>query len=1078
MTLVFDSGTVPDYSVSRTGTTRITVSLPSGFWNSERKPDIPSIRGGRLIQSVEISGDSLIVNLKTKSFGFIRVTSPDKPQVLIQVFRDPIGARWKPPGKRTSAAPKPSVRKPAPAPRPQPQKPAAPAKPAPRKAQQPPVKQAAPQQPAPAAPATPALVASPQGIQETDLKAQESRRKPFFAVPHTVRTEVAPPPGADGNASTTHNMRFQATDRDAEDVKLAELGNQTAAQAPIIDIPGTRPIGGHGNVRGSVAPPPDEIPLSGVAAGQGGNASTASGAVQPPDASGAVSGTVAPPPMEGEPSAVQGTEAVTQPPVQGTDGEGAVTGAVAPPPVVTQTVQPPGAQQIGQAVAPPPADIAPEQAVSEQEGQEQAGTVAEGEVSPPEPEAVEAVPGEETLAQEGTGDGEATEGEGELTAEDNATRVANELRNQVLEAQSLMLNGNLMPAKDIFEAVLPNPYLPSEYREEALYALGDINMQLYKDDPADKFDEIAGAYTEALNFNPDSDKAPRALVNLGLVNLKVGNLPEAKAYFSILQNKYPDDQVIPSISYYWGEYYFRKGDYRKAADQFQYLVQTYPENELVKEAAYLLAESLERLGYYEQAFQIVDYIDKRWPDFYMSRPEFLLLAGGIEMRLEKYALAKDHYFTYYNLNPEAEAADIALARIGDIYLTQGFKDAAREIYEKAAKDYGDKEGGLVAKMRLAEEGIYDDPTMVQMVSVFDRPYNMRPVNIYTEIVEKFPDSPLAPIAQLKLAMWYAFHKKYADSLGAAQDFVDKFPDSELLPRARQLGDKIFALAVPGLVEDENYERVVRYWEGYDFIGEGDTKVDDNTKLLVATSYWKLGRHDKALEIIEPYLGEKQIPEISNKAIDLAVGIYLDQYAWDSINKLVDRASKHWKLEPKQQRQLEYARAMALQNMGEPAEALPLWAELAKNPEVDPSFRGYAMYYVAKDAMRRQDLKRVFAYAQEALTLLLQTNGDPEKIKDAVLMSIYATERSGRYEEALKWARQYDKYITPDNPEWAPTRFKLARIYKKAGANEEWRKLLQDIIDKRPDSLQASLAKAALEGAEIEQKAREYSPGPQ
>jgi tetratricopeptide (TPR) repeat protein len=178
------------------------------------------------------------------------------------------------------------------------------------------------------------------------------------------------------------------------------------------------------------------------------------------------------------------------------------------------------------------------------------------------------------------------------------------------------------------------------------------------------------------------------------------------------------------------------------------------------------------------------------------------------------------------------------------------------------------------------------------------------------------------------------------------------------------------------------------------------------------------------------------------------------------------------------RQVEYAQAMSLQNLGEANQALAMWADLAKDVKVDPAFRAYAMYYMAKAAMDRQDLRKVFVYAQEALSLLLQTKGDPEKIKDAVLMSIYATERSGRYDEALKWAKEYDRYIDVDNPEWASTRFKLARIYRKAGAMEEWKQLLGDIIEKKPDSLQAQLAKSALDTYALEQQVQEYAPAPQ
>ncbi len=202
-----------------------------------------------------------------------------------------------------------------------------------------------------------------------------------------------------------------------------------------------------------------------------------------------------------------------------------------------------------------------------------------------------------------------------------------------------------------------------------------------------------------------------------------------------------------------------------------------------------------------------------------------------------------------------------------------------------------------------------------------------------------------------------------------------------------------------MVGEERYGRVVRYWETYDFIGKEDTKVDEWTRLNIATSYWKIGQPEKAIELLKPFLQKKQVKDVSDKALGLAVNIYLDQLAWKEISDLIAMAKKNWTLKPEQLRQLDYARAMSLQNLGNSNQALPMWAELAKDVKVEPAFRAYAMYYMAKAAMERQDLRKVFVYAQEALSLLLQTNGDPEKIKDAVLMSIYATERSGRYNEA-------------------------------------------------------------------------------
>jgi TolA-binding protein len=1044
----------------------MAVRLPTGAWDTETKPgskDFP----GKLVKTIGVDGDTVLITTTTNGFGFIKVPTPGKAEFVLQIYRDPIGARWKPKAAEPAVAPAPAAVQQA-APRPAPVAAAQSAA-------------TAPAAPAPAAAVPTAALATAVPRGEADLPPDPvgtEDRKPFFAVPYSVRTDVTPPdsnqsapspasgPAAEAGGAVSASpqpvaapapgqypgasaLRFKAVNKSAEEVMFAELAGPTgqgqAVQGQAADAGSP--------VVAPVAPPPAGQPAVGDGTGAGQPLPVSQSAMpQPviaegvPQVGGAVGGGVVPPPAAG---------ALPVAP----SGEGEVVGSVAPP-VVVQGAPPPTPTAEDVAALPPaPVPEEPAPAADEQGATDPGAEVAAAEANASDP-----------AAQPGA--------EAALDPEAAAKAREEEIRNKLYEAQSMMFNGNLDEALPLYEDILKQPDVPVDVREETLYAVADIKKQKFSNDLAGHFDEISQAFLEAMNANLRSNRVPRALLNLGLLNLQVSNFPEAKAYFKILQEKYPDDDNIPSISYYWGEYYYKRGDFMKAADQFQYLIQTYPEHELVKPAAYYLADSLNRTGFLDQAFQIVDYIDKRWPDYYMENTEFLRLAGSVEMSLKKWEQAKNHYFTYYNLNPEAEGADVVLARIGDIYVHQGEKAAAKQIYEKATLNYPSKEGGLVARMRLAEEGIHDDPTMPEMGSVFDRPYNLRPEKIYQEIVEQYPDSPLAPIAQLKLAMWYAFNKQYPEALGAAQDLIEKYPDSPLVAKARTLGDSVFALAVPGMVDEERFGRIIRYWETYDFIGKEDTKVDDGVTLQVALSYWKVGQPDKALSLIRPYLQKRQVPGVSDKALGLAVNIYLDQLAWKDISDLVSMAKANWTLQPEQLRQLEYAQAMSLQNLGESNKAIAMWAELAKDVKVEPAFRAYAMYYMAKAAMDKQDLRKVFVYAQEALSLLLQTKGDPEKIKDAVLMSIYATERSGRYDEALKWAKEYDRYIDVDNPEWASTRFKLARIYRKAGAMDEWKQLLGDIIEKKPDSLQAKLAKSALDTYALEQQVQEYAPSPQ
>ncbi|BCS86794.1 hypothetical protein PSDVSF_00360 [Pseudodesulfovibrio sediminis] len=1077
LTFAFDSGKLVDASVARRGAEELVVTLPDGVWDSEPKPTVKDFPG-KLVKSISVEGNTIRLTTRTNAFGYMRLPVPGKSEFLLQLFRDPVGARWKP----ASAAPKP---KPAP-------KPKAATKPVGKTSPKPKAKAQTPVAPAPepdsaipkaaevaqalnavtpeTSSAAPQQGAAPQGEDDLPPEPQKTDHKPFFAVPYSVREEVEPPAEAEaspqapvvphevetGDYPPASELRFKAVDKTAEQVKFAELAGDGGGSASVVPSGQQQDETRPNQVGGAVAPPPNEV------SGQG----QAGGAVAPPESvsgAGSVSSSVSPPPAEMSGQGQVGGVVAPPPSEELPTGQGQVSGAVAPPPNETEV-----AEEGASAPAPVAAPVV-DQEVADEAAQIAAAQKAAREAAE-EPQTTE---GDEAAAPYEEG----AQVEKQKTPVELAAEREEELRNKLYEAQSLMFNGSLEEALPLYEDVLKQPTVPDDVREEALFAIADIKKQIFSTDLDGNFDDIAQAYIEAMNADLQSTRVPRALLNLGLLNLQVGNFPEARAYFKILQEKYPDDENIPSISYYWGEYFYKKGDFKKAADQFQYLIQTYPEHQLVKQASFYLADSLNRTGFLDQAFQIVDYIDKRWPDYYMENMKFLELAGSIEMKLKKWDAAKDHYFTYYNLNPENDDADIVLARIGDIYIRKGQKQPAKQIYEKVVSNYPDQEGALIAKMRLAEEGIYDEPAMHEMVDIFDRPYNLNPQKVYSEIVSKHPDSPLAPIAQLKLAMWYAFNKKYPEALTAAQDFIENYPDSPLLDKAKALGDSVFAQAVPGMIGEERYGRVVRYWETYDFIGKEGSKVDDKTKLAIATSYWKVGQPEKALALLKPYLTEKQLPGVSDKALGLAVNIYLDQLAWKDIADLVAMTKKHWKLAPAQQRQLDYARAMSLQNLGDSLQAVPMWAELAKDQSVDPAFRAYAMYYMAKDAMERQDLRRVFVYSQEALALLLQTKGDPEKIKDTVLMSIYATERSGRYDEALKWAKEYDKYIEVDNPEWASTRFKLARIYRKAGAMEEWKQLLSDIIEKKPESLQAQLAKSALETYELEQQASEYAPNP-
>ncbi|MGE4469525.1 MAG: tetratricopeptide repeat protein [Desulfovibrio sp.] len=1060
LTFALDAPPVSN-AVRRVAPRALLVRLPAG----ESLASSREFPGARLVEAVRPGEGGVRVEMKTNAFGYIFTPVPGGNNLQIQFFRDPIGARWTDP----AAEDIPTTPQPEPVPPPQP-----PAATTPRPAADQP--SAAPSVASDAAPPEPAAngplpiagsdaveaPSTPSGPNGLALDAPRSNGNSLFAVPYAVRVPVS---------GLENQLQIEPSD-----VGTLDLESGTARYKAVKDM--VQPVSPK-----KVLPAADTEtrPTSREQEVPAGAETTSPAPVSAPVVDGFIHRQTAPyvslqpdapaPPVSPVPPAAAGTEPPEQKaPVSSLaaeaqqamqEAQAAYDGQQTGEEVVQETKAP--AAPTGQA----PEPEVSQQVTAETAAQERPERVTVDDVAVQQ--SIDAIESENAQA--------AADAKQRALSPEQAQRVA-ELQLQLLKAQSHVASGKLAEARDELQSILAAPEITPELRLEAMYSLGGVLMALYRDNPAAHFEEITSLYKEAMNADTRSPNIPQALLNLGLVNLRVGNLPEARAYFELLMSQYPDNENVAAIEYYWGEYHYRQGNWQEAADRFQGFIEQYPEQErLAREAAFRLAESLKNLGLYEQAYQIVDYIDKRWPQVFESNPEFLKLAGDVEFHLDKLDPAKEHYWTYFNINPKADEADIVLARIGDVLLRKDQLRAARTIYERTAEQYPNLDGGLIAKMRLAEEGIYDEPTMLEMVSVFDRPFTLRPKQVYTEIVNEHPDSPLAPLALLKLGMWHFFQKEYPEALAAAQRLLDEYPRSELTGRARELGNRAFALAVPQLLEQKRYQDVVDYWERYPFIAESQGEESNATRTGVARAYAALDQYDKALALVKPFLGEKQVPEYSEMALAVAADVFLEQRAWNRINDLSNLVEENWDITPRARRLLMHANAVALENLGEHRKSARLWAQLGADEDVEPFIRADSLYFMAKEAMKHDDLRRVFVYAQEALSLLLSSDGDPEKIKDCMLMSIHATERSGRYRQALKWALEYDKYLAEDDPEWAAHRYKLAELYRRSGFPEEWRQTMEQLRDQRPESLYGRLAATAIETEQIQRQASEYAPIP-
>lgn len=92
LSVQFGEGSLPPHSLRRTGPQQLTLTfhapqqapatLPSGFERASLIADVQATDGG------------LVLQLKTRAFGFVSAPVPGQPRLEIHVFSDVIGARW------------------------------------------------------------------------------------------------------------------------------------------------------------------------------------------------------------------------------------------------------------------------------------------------------------------------------------------------------------------------------------------------------------------------------------------------------------------------------------------------------------------------------------------------------------------------------------------------------------------------------------------------------------------------------------------------------------------------------------------------------------------------------------------------------------------------------------------------------------------------------------------------------------------------------------------------------------------------------------------------------------------------
>ncbi|MDR1659088.1 MAG: tetratricopeptide repeat protein [Desulfovibrio sp.] len=648
------------------------------------------------------------------------------------------------------------------------------------------------------------------------------------------------------------------------------------------------------------------------------------------------------------------------------------------------------------------------------------------------------------------------------------------------DAKSLMNEQKIDEALNQLEKIRAISDISPEMREEVLYLVSDCLWSKYAGNPLAGYEAIVSSANEAMNANLRSRRVPDALLRLALANVNVGNLTDAGGYVVALYRRHPDFSGVAQGFTALGKEQFRQKLYPQAEQSFAIVLDKYPESSSLGDASLGLARSLFALKKYEQADIILEFMGKRWPRGYLADPGIVLLHAENAEKLGNVSAALEQYWLYVNLNPERKENGDLLLNMADMYFREGNAKAAIFLYHEVERRFADSRAAAVARLRLAEKGIYDAPiTYQRMNRVFAGESDLSLGQVYSDLAGLSKTAPASVLARLKLAFWLYWNKDYAEAMGKAADFIDAYPDHSGVEQARDVIWQAFQKELAVSLAEQNYDRILTLWNGFPLVRERYGPLDSGLRFALAQGWLRRGENEKALDLLAEFLKAPMEPQYGEAAFLEFFNRYLNAGNWNGILDLGDLVA-NWQLNPLLRNQLEYALALSAQNLNLAGPALAMWKKLAARTDIPLYQQAYATFFLARDAERRKDIRDAYERNRQVIELFVRLQdersdkADPQRIKEAVSSLMDICEVDNRIPEALDWIARYNAFVSETSPEYPGLRFREARLYRKLGDATRARSLLEDIVRRFPDTPFGKAASSELRTFEVSRDLQEYA----
>ncbi|MBQ7739435.1 MAG: tetratricopeptide repeat protein [Desulfovibrionaceae bacterium] len=647
-----------------------------------------------------------------------------------------------------------------------------------------------------------------------------------------------------------------------------------------------------------------------------------------------------------------------------------------------------------------------------------------------------------------------------------------DIKAMMTEVEKLIEGKEIDDALAILDKIRTAPDIDASTTEKTLYYISDCQWLRYEKDLFAGYDDIVATTNEALNFNVKSDRVPDALLRLCLINCAVSNIAEGKAYIGALLRRYPNYPGNSIGLTALGKEELKKNLNADAEKSFVTVLDKYPESSQLKDASVGLITAYVRQNNFDRAKLILEFVNKRWPRHYVDEPDFLLMQDAIENHYNQTDRRLQTLWELLNLVPEHPKAPDLFLQMADIYLNAKNPEAADFLYNRILKVAPKSPEAITAKLRLAEKGFYETPLSQEKLNVlYGRGAKPPFPDLYSDAIAASKTYKDSVLARLKLAQWYLWDKQYIEAMARAAEFVDEYPEHPDKPLADEIIWQAFQAELKNSLTEENYGRILILWNGFPKVRQRYGEPDAKLRYALAQGYRERGDEENALSLLKYFLRTPKDPTYGDIAFLDFFNKYLSTGAW---NELLDlgKTVANWDLKPQLRDDLDYAMALAAQNLNLTGTALALWQKIANKPNCPLYQKAWSMVFLAQDAERKKDIHKAYDYNVKVVDLFkhLQEErsdkADPERIKTAMNSLMDICEVANRIPEALQWVNRFRNYANQNSPEYPALRFRESRLYRKLGDSNRSKALLEEIIKFYPSSPYAKAAQTELRTFDI------------